>query len=505
MKVAVVGGGPGGLMTARLLEQKSAGHCRVTLFEASSRLGGKIDTRQFAVLPAMYEAGVAECYDYEAFGRDPLKALVRELGLTPVPTHGHAVSLNGVILRDDSAIAAHCGERTWKSVEHFRRRAAVWTTPAKWCDAVMTEDTDHPWAHRSCEELLAEVADPAARRYLEMVMHSDMATEPHLTSGLVGLRNVLKNVHGYGTQYTIDGGMGMLPRKLAADLRATTVRLDSPVTAIGRGREGQYSVDVRRGWLRWREQFDAVVVALPYARLRDIEWAGERLRRAMAAHVGHYDHPAHYLRISVLFDRPFWREWFDGSWLMLDAFGGCCVYDEPGGSGAASAHGVLGWLLAGSDALSAADVDDDALVARAIGSLPGELQPLARQHALDARVHRWVGALSGRPGGFPLRDARVAHQPEPIEHERIVMVGDYLFDSTLNGVLRSAEIATDVVLGEPRLASPPPLLERLAQEDPRFLPVAADGSIGDVERVSDFGIRQAAEIAELDHFGHSCV
>ena len=35
-----------------------------------------------------------------------------------------------------------------------------------------------------------------------------------------------------------------------------------------------------------------------------------------------------------------------------------------------------------------------------------------------------------------------AHQPEPREHPGLVMVGDYLFDSTLNGVLRSATLAT---------------------------------------------------------------
>ena len=33
-----------------------------------------------------YEAGVAECYDYEAIGDDPLRNLMRELGLATTPT-----------------------------------------------------------------------------------------------------------------------------------------------------------------------------------------------------------------------------------------------------------------------------------------------------------------------------------------------------------------------------------------------------------------------------------
>jgi hypothetical protein len=84
-------------------------------------------------------------------------------------------------------------------------------------------------------------------------------------------------------------------------------------------------------------------------------------------------------------------------------------------------------------------------VNRAIESLPDELYSEARAQLIEGRVHRWAGAVSGQPGGFPLRDPGLAHQPEPVEHPALVVVGDYLFDSTLNGVLRSAHIATDCI------------------------------------------------------------
>ena len=48
----------------------------ITLLEASGRLGGKLQTRRFDSAPVMYEAGVAECYDYETLGHDPLRQLV---------------------------------------------------------------------------------------------------------------------------------------------------------------------------------------------------------------------------------------------------------------------------------------------------------------------------------------------------------------------------------------------------------------------------------------------
>jgi protoporphyrinogen oxidase len=59
-KVAILGGGPGGLMTAYQLEQKHRDSCQITLFEASGRTGGKIVTTQFDSAPVIYEAGAAE-------------------------------------------------------------------------------------------------------------------------------------------------------------------------------------------------------------------------------------------------------------------------------------------------------------------------------------------------------------------------------------------------------------------------------------------------------------
>src|SRR5438445_4100346 len=40
------------------------------------------------------------------------------------------------------------------------------------------------------------------------------------------------------------------------------------------------------------------------------------------------------------------------------------------------------------------------------------------------------------------------HRPEPKEHPGIVVVGDYLFDSTLNGLLDSSDAATDIIVTE---------------------------------------------------------
>jgi monoamine oxidase len=238
--------------------------------------------------------------------------------------------------------------------------------------------------------------------------------------------------------------MEQLPRRLAERLTMTRIALHTGVTSISKNRDGRYAIRFRRGARQGHLDVDAVVLALPYNQLPTIDMAGERLRRAMAAHVAHYDSPGHYLRVSILFDAPFWRSAFQGAWVMLDAFGGCCVYDESARLDAGS-HGVLGWLLAGADALRLCNADDRTLIAHVLESLPQTLQREASARFIEGKVHRWAGAVSGQPGGFRLRAPREAHQPEPVEHPGVVVVGDYLFDSTLNGVLRSARIATDLV------------------------------------------------------------
>jgi len=49
---------------------------------------------------------------------------------------------------------------------------------------------------------------------------------------------------------------------------------------------------------------------------------------------------------------------------------------------------------------------------------------------------------------MPARDVMTNHRPEPKQHPGLVVVGDYLFDSTLNGLLDSSDAATDIIVTE---------------------------------------------------------
>jgi monoamine oxidase len=191
-------------------------------------------------------------------------------------------------------------------------------------------------------------------------------------------------------------------------------------------------------------EFDTVIVALPAGQLGGIRYEGHVLQQAMASHVARFDRPGHYLRVSMLFRSPFWHDLVEGSWFMLDAFGGACVYDESARFDT-DGHGVLGVLIAGNDALDLINAEDASLANRVIGALPGRLRDRAVKRFLEARVHRWCSGVSGQPGGLPIHDPVTTHQPDADRLPGLLLVGDYLFDSTLNGVHRSADLAATLL------------------------------------------------------------
>jgi protoporphyrinogen oxidase/SAM-dependent methyltransferase len=446
LDLAIIGGGPGGLMSAWYLKKKLGELCRVTLYEASDRLGGKILTRKFDSAPAMYEAGVAEIYDYSMTGPDPLRELIQHFGLQTIPMDAEQVHLDGELLNDVPGMRRRYGTKTADAIEAFRKRCAEMVSPAEYYEGVGAHDNEHPWAYVTCEELLdKEVDDPIAKRFLKVMARSDIATESHNTNGLNALKNFVMDVDGYIGLYSIQNGNEQLVECLQSEVDAD-IQLNHRVLNVGKTQAGRYQLKMMNGKGPETRDFDLVVMCLPHSWLATVGWDGEQLRKSMVKHVAYFDRPAHYLRISILFDEPFWGEQITGSWFMSEAFGGCCVYNE-GSRHDVGKHGVLNWLIAGSDALAFANLSDKELIEAALKSLPPALGR-SREHFIEGKIHRWLSSVNALPGGLPARDVMTNHRPEPKQHPGLVVVGDYLFDSTLNGLLDSSDAATDIIVTE---------------------------------------------------------
>ncbi|MBR1028877.1 FAD-dependent oxidoreductase [Bradyrhizobium liaoningense] len=446
LDLAIVGGGPGGLMSAWYLKRKLGDLCRITIYEASDRLGGKIVTRKFDSAPAMYEAGVAEIYDYSMTGPDPLRELIQHFGLQTIPMDAEQVQFGGELLNDVAGMRRKYGAKTAAAIEAFRERCAEVMTPIEYYEGVGAHDNENPWAYKTAEQVLdEEVEDETAKRFFKVMARSDIATESHNTNGLNALKNYLMDVDGYIGLYSIQNGNEQLIECLQSEVNAD-VQLNHRVLTVGKASTGRYQLKMMNGKGPETRDFDLVLVCLPHSWLATMGWEGEQLRKSMVKHVSYFDRPAHYLRVSILFDTPFWGEKISGAWFMSEAFGGCCVYNE-GARHDVGKHGVLNWLIPGSDALAFANLSDQELIDAALKSLPASLGD-ARSHFVEGKIHRWLSSVNAIPGGLPVRDVMTNHRPEPKEHPGIVVVGDYLFDSTLNGLLDSSDAATDIILTE---------------------------------------------------------
>src|ERR1700753_3858644 len=446
LDLAIVGGGPGGLMSAWYLKKKLGALCRVTIFEASDRVGGKIMTRKFESAPAMYEAGVAEIYDYSMTGPDPLRELIQHFGLQTIPMDAEQVQLDGELLNDVPGMRRKYGSKAAEPIEPFRKRCANMVTPNEYYEGVGAHDNEHPWAYISAEELLdREVHDPVAKRFFKVMARSDLATETHNTNGLNALKNFVMDVDGYIGLYSIQNGNEQLIECLQTEVNAD-IQLNHRVLKVGKTESGRYQLNMMNGKGPETRDFDLVLMCLPHSWLSTMGWGGEELRKSMVKHVAYFDRPAHYLRVSILFDSPFWGEKIPGAWFMSEAFGGCCVYNE-GARHDVGKHGVLNWLIAGSDALAFANLSDQELFDAALKSLPASLGD-AREHFIEGKTHRWLSSVNALPGGMPARDVMTNHRPDPKQHPGLVVVGDYLFDSTLNGLLDSSDAATDIIVTE---------------------------------------------------------
>jgi hypothetical protein len=90
---------------------------------------------------------------------------------------------------------------------------------------------------------------------------------------------------------------------------------------------------------------------------------------------------------------------------------------------------------------------DSVLIDTMLDSLPASLRH-GRAMKLEGVVHRWVGSVNGLPAGFPAREPDSRHVPEPESHADLFVVGDYLFDSTLNGVMDSAGTVAEWIVEE---------------------------------------------------------
>jgi len=182
------------------------------------------------------------------------------------------------------------------------------------------------------------------------------------------------------------------------------------VLAVGKASTGRYQLKTMNGKGPETRDFDLVLVCLPHSWLATMGWEGEPAPQVDVKHVSYFRSAgALFARLGPVSIRRSGATRFPAPGFMSEAFGGCCVYNE-GARHDVGKHGVLNWLIPGSDALAFANLSDQELIDAALKSLPASLGD-ARAHFMEGKNPPLLSSVNAIPGGLPVRDVMTNHRP----------------------------------------------------------------------------------------------
>jgi len=330
--VAVVGAGAAGAQAARLLVD---GGLRVRVVEARDRVGGRIDTVRAPGWPVPVERGASWVHAVEA---SELAGALDRLGVATVPFDYEASALGPAGDRVDDLEAF--GEDARDALDGALAWAGDLDGDISVADAVRRSGA-------------AEALDAAVvRHYFDSEISTEYGADPEELSAHWGFEEGSE-----GDDVLVVGGYGRLVESL---LDGIDVRLSEPVAAIGHDAAGvtlRFASGVEAS-------FDRVVVTVPLGVLKAaaIEFEPplpERHRRAIdSIGFGLLD------KLWLRFDEQFWSD--EGlMWTIVDDDG----YAEWFNLAPVVGAPVLLALVGGARARRLRDLDEDAAVEVALGSL----------------------------------------------------------------------------------------------------------------------------------------
>ncbi len=277
-RIAIVGGGIAGVTAAWQLAQldRAQGGLETTLFEASPRLGGTVET--------VYQDGfVVECGPDGWVTEKPwARELARELLLEDKLVGSHDVERVTYILSGGRLLPMPDGMRLMVPTDLAAlensplfspaARAAYAAEPARADElrrsAPTADESIASFVRRHFgEEVLTKVAAPllsgvfggdVATLSVRAVMPAFVRMEQEQGSLILGFRSQARREAAHSIFASLEGGTQVLVDRMASELRRDRVRLSTPVTAVAREGE-QWHVATPHS----TELFDAVLIATP--------------------------------------------------------------------------------------------------------------------------------------------------------------------------------------------------------------------------------------------------
>jgi oxygen-dependent protoporphyrinogen oxidase len=320
-----LGAGITGLSAAWHLQRKGAA---VTLFEASNRAGGAIES--ICREGWLHEAGPNSILE----GKPEIAEIIGELGLNPRLIYAAEAAKNRYVIREgrlESMPTSPVGflrSRLFSTRAKFRLASEILRPRG-------TRSEDETVAEFTLRRLGREFLDYAVDPFVGGVFAGDpcrlsvrhafpklLALEKEhgsLIRGAISKRNA--NGGPSGKLFSFPNGLEELPRALAAAL-GETLQLRTRILAVRRQNRGWAIAFARAGEMR-EEHFSAVICALPGDALAKLHFEGFASASGLSA-MGEIDHPP-VASVFTGFRREDVRHSLDGFGILAPKVENCHV------------------------------------------------------------------------------------------------------------------------------------------------------------------------------------
>jgi monoamine oxidase len=444
-RVAVVGAGIAGLVAAYRLGQRTT--AETTIYEATTRVGGRIETGRGLFAEGQYVERGAEFID-SSHAR--LLALAAELGLAiddldevrPIARsdmfYVDGAQYSATEARADFEGARGALERDARlSGSREDARALDDTSVQEWIRSRVPGGLDSKLGRLldvACTvEFGAETSDQSALNVVSMLSSSASADE-------------LRLFGSSDARYLVRGGADRIVAQLGRALRSR-IRLGHRLTALSTGASGALELTFAPGSARPRAAADQVVLALPFIVLREVDLTGVVLsdkKRTAIAELG----MATNAKLHLQFDTRYWEKLGSSGDTVSDR-GYQCTWEatrsQPGTSG------ILVNYVGGATGAGFAQEEPETLARRFLTQIEPVFPGLSRHWNGKVDVACWSrspyqrGSYAYYRVGQYTRFAGVEGLPEGPVH----FAGEHTstqFQGFMEGAVESAERAAGEVI-----------------------------------------------------------